>query len=281
MKYPIPYRDKDKWGFCNPDKTMIIPCIFDDVVLPFSDENFELALVKIGAKKCWINNQGQPVSPLADTVFSFTDNEISVIVLDDDNVNTLQSVKNCLFINRSGQHIFEIDAITANGFQDDFCIVSFPNQKYGAINSLGVTVIEPEFDDISSVWEKMGSPYPEYIAQPKSLIKFELDFYFGYKNPSGTTVIEPKYMFAGNFSEETAIVALKPKAFYHINNQGDRLYSKSYYYGLDFNNGIAKVVTDLPDVNPFMFERWGVDYYIPDDAKWGFIDKQGIEYWND
>lgn len=30
-----------------------------------------------------------------------------------------------------------------------------------------------------------------------------------------------------------------------------------------------------------MFERWGVDYYIPDDAKWGFIDKQGIEYWND
>ncbi len=281
MKYPIPYRNKDKWGFCNQEKTILISCIYDDVVLPFSDENFQLSLVKIREKKCWINSFGQQVSPLSDTTFPFTDKEISVVILDDDNVNTLQSVKNCLFLNKSGQPVFEIDAITANGFQNDFCIILFPNQKYGAINSLGETIIEPQFDDISSVWEKMGSPYPEYIEHPKSLIKFKLDLYFGYKDPLDTIKIEPIYMFARDFSEETTIVAIKPKLFHHINNQGERLYDKNYYFGLDFYNDIAKVVTDRHEDNPFKFERWGVDYYIPETAKWGYIDKQGNEYWND
>ena len=281
MKYPVPYRDKDKWGFCDHEKKILIPCIYDDVIWPFSEENFQLALVAIGKKKCWITISGQQICPLADTILAFTSKEISVIILDDENVNTLQSVKNCLFINRFGDPVFEIEAITADGFQNNYCITLFPNQKYGAVNSLGVTVIEPRFDDISSVWEEMGSPYPEYLEQPKSLVKFELDLYFGFKEPSGTVRIEPIYMFARNFSEEASIVATAPKMFYHIDDQGKRLYDKSYYYGLDFNNGIAKVVTDLHDVNPFKFERWGVGYYVPETAKWGYIDKQGNEYWND
>lgn len=281
MKYPIPYRNKDKWGFCNQEKIIVIPCMYDEVILPFSDENFQLALVRIGGKKYWITVDGEQISPLADTVLPFTTREISVLILYNENATTLRSTKNCLFINRFGQRVFEVDAITADGFQNDLCILLFPNKKYGAINSLGETIIEPQFDDISSVWEKMGSPYPDYYQQARELIKFELDLHYGYKNLSGVTVIEPKYRFARNFCEETAIVAIEPKLFHHINNKGERLYDKSYYFGLDFNNDIAKVVTKMHEDNPFKHERWGVDYYVPDDAKWGYIDKKGNEYWND
>ena len=72
------------------------------------------------------------------------------------------------------------------------------------------------------------------------------------------------------------------KGFHHINLQGERLYDKDYYYGYSFNNGIAKVVTnELVNEDPRKFSNWGVEYYVPENAGWGFIDKLGNEYWED
>ncbi len=285
MKYPIPYRKIDKWGFSDAEKSILIDCIYDDVIFPFSEENFDLALVKIADKKCWINTNGKQVSPLADSVFPFTKKEISVLIIDNKNVEERQSIDNCLFINRFGESVFTLQAITANGFQNDKCIVYFPNHHYGAVNSKGEIVVEPKFDDLNAVWNEIGRPYSDdrnrKLKKDQELIKFEKDRYFGFKNRDGNVIIEAHYFSASEFDEGTSIVAKNSKAFYHIDSSGQRLYNKEYYFGFNYEYDIAKVVTDMPDVNPFVHERWGVDYYIPGNSKWGYIDKKGQEFWED
>lgn len=285
MKYPIPYRKKDKWGFSDVEKQLLIDCRYDEVIYPFSEENFDLALVKIAGKQCWIDTTGNQLSPHADNVFSFTLNEISVIILDDKNVEGRQSIENCLFINRFGASVFELSAITADGFRNDTCIVLFPNRKYGAINAKGSIVVEPEFENFEAIFDALGRPYftdrNEKPEQNQELIKFEAERYFGFKDKEDNVVFDPHYFYASDFNEGTAMVAKWAKAFYHINRNGEKLYSKEYYYGFNYNNGIAKVVCDMPDVNPFVHERWGVEYYIPLNARWGYIDKKGQEFWED
>lgn len=54
----IPYRKKDKWGFCTSDRTIVIDCIYDDV------EPFTKGIAKVGkdGKFVFINSQGNIVS---------------------------------------------------------------------------------------------------------------------------------------------------------------------------------------------------------------------------
>ena len=37
----IPYRKKDKWGFCTPDKKIVIDCVYDEV------ERFKEGLARV------------------------------------------------------------------------------------------------------------------------------------------------------------------------------------------------------------------------------------------
>ena len=53
----IPYRIKDKWGFCTPDKRIVIECIYDSV-LRFSSG---VAKVKLNEKYGLINKQGKEI----------------------------------------------------------------------------------------------------------------------------------------------------------------------------------------------------------------------------
>lgn len=285
MKYPIPYRKVDNWGFSDSEKSIIIDCIYDEVIFPFSEENFNLALVKSKDKFCWINTKGDQISPLADIVFTFTPKGISLIIIDKENFNSRKSNENCVFINCFGEEVFKIHAITANGFQNDQCIVYFPNNFYGAINSDGKVIIEPEFDNYETIWNKIGRPYfydrNERPSQNQTLIKIEQNRYFGFKDIHENIVIKPIYFFASDYNEDTSIVAKNPKEFHHINLKEQRLYQQDYYFGFNFEYDIAKVVTDKPNVDPFVHIRWGVDYFIPKDAKWGYIDKKGTEYWED
>ncbi len=285
MKYPIPYRKKDKWGFSDVTKELLIDCLYEEVIFPFSEENFGLALVKLSGKQCWIDSAGKQLSPPADNVLPFAPNGISIIILDDNNATSRPSIENCLFIDRFGESVFTLPAIRAYGFTNDRCMVLFPNQKYGAINAQGAVVIQPESDNFEVVFEALGRPYfsdsNKISKQNEDLIKFEADQCFGYKDREGNLIFGAEYFSASDFNEGTAMVARCPKAFYHINSNGRKLYDKVYYYGFNFENGIAKVVCNMPDANPFVHARWGVDYYIPPEARWGYIDKNGIEFWED
>jgi hypothetical protein len=53
----IPYRKKDKWGFCTPDKKIVIDCVYDNV------ESFSkgIARVEENGKVFFINKEGNIV----------------------------------------------------------------------------------------------------------------------------------------------------------------------------------------------------------------------------
>jgi hypothetical protein len=55
----IPYRKGDKWGFCTPDKNIVIDCIYDDAYQFIED----LARVKQSGKYGFIDRQGFEVIP--------------------------------------------------------------------------------------------------------------------------------------------------------------------------------------------------------------------------
>ena len=54
----IPYRKKDKWGFCTPDKKIVIDCVWDEAE-PFIEG---LAKVKLGEKYNYENKKGKLIS---------------------------------------------------------------------------------------------------------------------------------------------------------------------------------------------------------------------------
>lgn len=55
----IPYRKKDKWGFCTPEKKIVIDCVYDDAYQFFEG----LARVKLNGKFGFINKQGVQIIP--------------------------------------------------------------------------------------------------------------------------------------------------------------------------------------------------------------------------
>ena len=103
----------------------------------------------------------------------------------------------------------------------------------------------------------------------------------GFKNEKGEFEISPKYFKAFEFNEGVAAVAEKSKEFYFINELGEKIFDNTYYYSNGFSNGLAKVVTSKIEEDPTVHSRWGVDYYIPPTAEWGYIDTKGNEYWED
>lgn len=72
----IPYRKGNKWGFCSPDKKIVIDCIYSKV----KTFRNKLAAVNIDDKWGFINEIGEIIIPFNyDAAFSFWDNYAEVI----------------------------------------------------------------------------------------------------------------------------------------------------------------------------------------------------------
>ncbi|OFX37723.1 MAG: hypothetical protein A2X08_04630 [Bacteroidetes bacterium GWA2_32_17] len=65
----IPYRKKDKWGYCKPDKTIVIPCIYD-FAYRFKEG---YARVEKNGKYGFINKEGKELTPFYDIAYSFSE----------------------------------------------------------------------------------------------------------------------------------------------------------------------------------------------------------------
>jgi len=280
----IPYRKDNKWGFSNSEKEIIIKCIYDDIVTPFCNSNFNLSLVAKNNKTCWLNAKGIEVTPFADMTHPFSDKGISVIILNKE-IDSVSVYPNCLFVDAHGKILFENNFLTSNGYQNGLCIVMNQERKYGVINPSGKIIHSFDETDYMKVWEKIGRPY--FYDTPKSkeittseLQKFTNDSrYIGFKNKKGDVVIQPKYYMAECFSEGCSSVAIKEGEFFFINEKDEKTIGKTYYFCQSFKDGIAKVVTNQINENPHKHSRWGVEYYIPELAKWGYIDLNGNEFW--
>jgi hypothetical protein len=169
------------------------------------------------------------------------------------------------FIDRAGQFVFgDMRFAAAEPFSEGLAAVSFDGERFGYINLLGETAIEPQFTQAESFHEGLapalfGGQYgfidragkfvipPQYeAAEPfvDGLAQIVLGGKTGYINQRGGIVIEPVYDYGSDFHEGRALVALDGQQLY-INEDGQVIIDlPNLTQGSDFSEGLAAVALD-------------------------------------
>lgn len=130
-------------------------------------------------------------------------------------------------------------------FKENLCPVSF-NWKYGFIDNKGNFTISPQYDWADSFYE--------------GLALVELDEKYGFINTNGDVVIPIIYDGASYFSDELGRVNINGKWGF-IDRTGKVAIPLTYRATFDFKCGLALV-------------------YVGSEPA-GYIDKNGIQYWED
>lgn len=86
------------------------------------------------------------------------------------------------------------------------------------------------------------------------LFPVKIDQKYGYIDNSGKLIIEPRFNFASDFSEDLAIVSVKNKYGY-INKKGETVIYPQYEKADRFSEGLAPVQLN---------------------GKWGYLNKSGV-----
>ena len=298
----IPYRKKDKWGFCTSDKKIIIDCEYDDAY-PFTDG---LARVQINDKSGFVDKKGNIIIPcIYDSNFpasywGFSDGCILV------------HLENYFyFLNNKGKRITAIDFEDAQKFGNGLAAVKL-NGKWGYIDTNGNQKIEFKYEMATSFskfkefavvkhhdkfWfiDRNGNLVKEYIYDTAYTRDFSEDLLlvknlydqWGYINIQGDEIIPCMYGYGENFSEGLAAVELNEKWGY-IDKNAHLVIPYIYQYATNFSEGLAAVIikgksgfinTKAVEIIPCIYEyansfSEGLAA-VKLNNKWGFINKQG------
>lgn len=277
----IPYRKKDKWGFCTLDKKIIIDCIYDDV--SFFDEN-GLSLVRIENNYGFINTNGNIVIPISHNCFS--------LYYFHSGLAKFRSLRNLRFVNcyydSKGKILFNSEYRNVGHF-DEGVAIYYDKQMYGLMDCKGY----PITPSIYEACEKGSLVYKKKIFFD-NLILFKRNGLFVYLNKKGDTEIElSNELIGNNFSEGFAKVErIDNKKTGFINKKGDVVIQTIYDNATNFYEGLAAVKKN---------DKWGfinnkveliVDFIYQDvdqfsnvfseglaaiqsGDRWGFINKEG------
>ncbi|MBO9203378.1 MULTISPECIES: WG repeat-containing protein [Niastella] len=213
----------NKFGFINIKGDTVIPFVFDDVFLGFSNG---LSDVRVNDSCGYIDKSGKVVIPLIyKTSYPFLSDVASVETFDgqtlliDKKGNTFAYNKDRYKykrlwalnsypgsfttqtgqgrINKAGDTIVPpIYDVTGN-LSDHMYIVELKG-KWGAYNDKGKLIVEPKFDEI---WH-----YNEGYAN------FKLNGKWGYVDKKGRIVIEPTFDYASQFENGLAYVEFNGKS---------------------------------------------------------------------
>lgn len=148
----IPYRDRDKWGFCDKEGKIIIAPKYDDAYA------FENGLSKVLLKKKYgcINSKGEVVVPLKyDELFSWNSGLAKFSI--DEKFG---------YVNTKGVEISSAQYATAEDFNEGYAFVRIT--KWMVIDSTGKIAFEKQFPAYSQYNEK-GFDYG-YLGDRKSVV---------------------------------------------------------------------------------------------------------------
>ncbi|MFA4931726.1 MAG: WG repeat-containing protein [Caldisericia bacterium] len=264
----IPYRKGDKWGFCNSNKKVIIPTVYDGA-RPFSDG---IAMVQTNGKFGCINKDGSMVIPAIYSHIDAFSEDLALVGLDgeyrylDKTGKTIIGLPSTCdsagdfhdgrawvmmriekkgykygFIDKEGNFAVEPVYDRAFDFYSGSAVVAV-GQKYGVINTSGKRIVPVEYDQ--EAWLTSEGPIPVAVGDK-----------FGFVDLDGTMTIQPVYDYAWGFRDGLAQVSADDKKFF-IDTKGDKVIDidTSYEEISGFSEGLAAVKVC---------------------GKWGYIDSKG------
>lgn len=243
----IPYHQGKLWGFCNQQRQIVIPCIYNSAS-PFS-EGLARVSNKTG-KFGFINTKGEVVIGFKyDWAHSVYDGWIYA----ETQSKKWGNVGG--FINKTGKTMVPFRLNTPpvplpeterHTFSEGLMaipwkVTPFGNPKYGYVNKKGEFVIKPVLG--------YATPFKEGLAAT-TLKEYGSH---GYINKKGVVVFKDNYYTASAFSEGRARVR-KNEMMGFINTKGKVVIPIKYYTFQDFSEGLVS---------------------ISNGKKYGFMDKQG------
>lgn len=296
MEQLIPYRKKNKWGFCTPERQIVIDCTYQEVN-PFS--KMGKAEVKLNGEKEYIDKEGQILRK-------------DTIVYDQ-----LSSHKhNYVYFNADTLHFISPNNMPKSYAENNLAPIQRDNEindNYGYINIKGELILpfiyqyaDFFYEDLAHVVVQEGSGFinhvGEFVIHPnenRGYGKFSEDLAymitedgFGFINKNGEIVIPCRFVNPGNFSEGLAGVRLNKWGY--INKGGMFVIPDIYDEVHDFKEGfgIVKLNNKYGYYNkdgelliPCIYE--GAESFeggiakVKLNDKWGYINARGVQYWED
>ncbi len=270
----IPYRKKDKWGFCKPDKKIVIDCVFTQTE-PF---NNDYANIQSGSKWGLINKKGNIVIPC---IYEYRVNTFSEGL-----VNVKKDGKYG-FINNLGDTVIPFQFDDASQFSEGLARVKI-NGKYGFIDKVGKIVIPLMYGNVHS--------YNNGFANVR------IDKEWEHIDKSGQIVADSELNYLNEIdaiNKHLEINYLKieliDSKYKILSLNNTTLHGKLIFDGIDKTSwGFQESMLDVQINDKYGFINTSGNLVIPcvyDDvysfsdssapalknAKWGYIDKTGKE----
>ena len=249
----IPYRKKDKWGFCRPDKKILIDCIYSNVE-PLRNGLFRINL----DNKCGlINKKGEIIIPILYTVLRDFREQVIAAKLNG----------KFGFIDINGKTILPFIYDAATDFYDGKAMVEIDGQMYNVdkTNSMERKIDDGYFykiddsghcDLLSKSEPTKGwiTQFQNFSYQPR-LVDLSLG---DFLNSDFGTINLPNEQILGN---SNGMIAFRKDGKYGFMNSENLVVIPPIYDNARlFEDGITRV-----EIN----------------QKVGYINKEGIQYWED
>ena len=283
--YLIPYRKKDKWGYCTAEKVALVDCIYDSV-RPFSEN-----IATVQSKKGWglINIEGQTITPLVYSDISNFREGLAIVTISEKAIGNdciqskaqktvwnYQSKKG--FIDKTGILVVPCVFEDAMPFSEGWAAI-MKNGKWGFIDRACENIIPCIFDEVKRFSENVCA------------VKFNNKW--GYIDQHGHEVIPFNLKEADNFEKGFAWITDSRNEINIVNKQGvvehdlflNQSPTKSDYIRFLFtqtgSDTWANAIVDNKGAKIFppiitRYSEFSEDLCaIEIEGKWGFINTKG------
>jgi len=308
----IPYRKKNKWGFCTPDKKIVLDCVYDETE-PF---NNEFANVRLFWKWGLIDKNGNLNIPCIyetrinsfseglanvrkDGKWGFINNKSEVVIpfgyggssSFSEGLARVQRNGKYGFIGKDGNVIIPIIYDNVHSFNNGFSYVRI-GKAWGTIDKTGKTIVPVEINSLeeldSLTHETAKSIYPKIIKSGNKYFIVDKD---------GEPINKTPYECIDNkeigFSNELIDVKLNGKWGF-IDKNGHQIIPCIYDEVHPFFDGLAGVLrteywgfidTKGNEIVPFIYNEVGAFANgiasVAMNENNGYINREGVQYWED
>lgn len=190
----IPYRKGNKWGYCTPDKKIVIDCVYDEALL-FTNG---LAGVKRNEKWGFIDFKGNiKINLEYDDVEPFNEGLAAVFKNDED----------WSFIDLNGKLIYS-NFSYLNNFSDGLAAIK-KDDKYGFIDKSGVIIIPIIYDCNWSSMIRSWDYESDFYKFSEGFVCLRKNNKYGFFDRTGKMIVPFIYDEAQNFSNGLAKVGIR------------------------------------------------------------------------